>query len=57
LKRLRRAYTCPVELSLDFVGGKWRTVIFAWFEEAAPRASSRMRSRLRLESRLQPSRL
>ena len=37
LKRLRRNYGCPVELSLDFVGGKWRTVILAWLKEAPHR--------------------
>lgn len=33
MKRLRRNYGCPVELSLDFIGGKWRTVILAWLKE------------------------
>ena len=37
MKRLRRNYGCPVELSLDFVGGKWRTVILAWLKEAPHR--------------------
>ena len=37
MKRLRRDYGCPVELSLDFVGGKWRTVILAWLKEAPHR--------------------
>jgi DNA-binding HxlR family transcriptional regulator len=37
LKRLSRNYSCPVELSLDFVGGKWRTVILAWLKEAPHR--------------------
>lgn len=37
LKRLRGNYGCPVELSLDLVGGKWRTVILAWLKEAPHR--------------------
>jgi DNA-binding HxlR family transcriptional regulator len=34
---LRKSYGCPVELSLDVVGGKWRTVILAWLKEAPHR--------------------
>jgi len=37
MKRLSRNYGCPVELSLAFVGGKWRTVILAWLKEAPHR--------------------
>jgi DNA-binding HxlR family transcriptional regulator len=37
LKRLKKTYSCPVELSLDFVGGKWRTVILAWLKESPHR--------------------
>ena len=37
LKKLRRNYGCPVELTLDFIGGKWRTVILAWLKEAPHR--------------------
>ena len=37
MKRLSKNYGCPVELSLDFVGGKWRTVILAWLKEAPHR--------------------
>jgi DNA-binding HxlR family transcriptional regulator len=29
LKRLRKTYGCPVELSLDLLGGKWKPVILA----------------------------
>jgi DNA-binding HxlR family transcriptional regulator len=37
LKRLKKKYSCPVELSLEFVGGKWRTVILSWLKEAPHR--------------------
>jgi DNA-binding HxlR family transcriptional regulator len=29
MKALRRDYGCPVEFSLDCLGGKWKTVILA----------------------------
>lgn len=29
MKRLRKVYGCPVELSLDLLGGKWQAVILA----------------------------
>ena len=28
-RRLRKRYGCPVELALDVLGGKWKTVILA----------------------------
>ncbi len=34
---MKKTYGCPVELSLEFVGGKWRTVILAWLKEAPHR--------------------
>src|SRR5688572_1153598 len=37
LKTLSKIYGCPVELSLEFVGRKWRTVILAWLKEAPHR--------------------
>src|SRR5436190_17943786 len=37
MKRLSRNYGYPVELSLAFVGGKWRTVILAWLKETPHR--------------------
>jgi DNA-binding HxlR family transcriptional regulator len=37
MKRLKKQYGCPVELSLEFVGGKWTTVILAWLKEAPHR--------------------
>jgi DNA-binding HxlR family transcriptional regulator len=29
MKRMRKTYGCPVELSLDLLGGKWKPVILA----------------------------
>lgn len=29
MKQLRKVYGCPVELSLDLLGGKWKPVILA----------------------------
>ena len=43
MKRLRAHYSCPVELSLEFVGGKWKTVILAWVKEA-PRRYGELRA-------------
>lgn len=43
MKGLRTRYSCPVELSLEFVGGKWKTVILAWLKEA-PRRYGELRA-------------
>jgi DNA-binding HxlR family transcriptional regulator len=45
MNTLRRRYGCPVELSLAFVGGKWRTVILAWLKEA-PHRYAELRARM-----------
>jgi DNA-binding HxlR family transcriptional regulator len=29
MNRMRKVYGCPVELSLDLLGGKWKSVILA----------------------------
>lgn len=42
---MKKSYGCPVELSLEFVGGKWRTVILAWLKEA-PHRYSELRERI-----------
>ena len=34
MKQLRARYGCPVELALEFVGGKWKTVILAHLKES-----------------------
>lgn len=44
-KRLKSRYGCPVELSLEFVGGKWTTVILAWLKEA-PHRYGELRTRM-----------
>jgi DNA-binding HxlR family transcriptional regulator len=33
MKRMRKTYGCPVELSLDLLGGKWKSVILARLKE------------------------
>ena len=45
MKRLRARYGCPVELSLEFVGGKWKTVILAWLKEG-PHRYCELRARI-----------
>ena len=37
MKRLRARYGCPVELALDCIGGKWKTVILAWLKQGPMR--------------------
>jgi DNA-binding HxlR family transcriptional regulator len=37
MKRLRAHYGCPVELALEFVGGKWKTVILSYLKESPHR--------------------
>lgn len=45
MKRLRKSYTCPVELAVEFVGGKWKTVILAWLKES-PLRYNELRTRI-----------
>lgn len=45
MKRLRARYGCPVELALEFVGGKWKTVILACLKES-PHRYNELRARL-----------
>jgi DNA-binding HxlR family transcriptional regulator len=45
MKQLRTQYGCPVELALEFVGGKWKTVILARLKEA-PHRYHELRARL-----------
>lgn len=35
--RRARLYGCPVELTLDLIGGKWKTVILARLKQAPMR--------------------
>jgi DNA-binding HxlR family transcriptional regulator len=34
MKRMRKTYGCPVELSLDLLGGKWKSVILARLKDS-----------------------
>lgn len=45
MKRLRARYGCPVELALEFVGGKWKAVILAWLKQA-PHRYGELRARM-----------
>ncbi|QUD86161.1 winged helix-turn-helix transcriptional regulator [Phenylobacterium montanum] len=45
MKRLKARYGCPVELALEFVGGKWKAVILAWLKES-PHRYAELRARL-----------
>lgn len=45
MKKLHRTYNCPVELTLDVLGGKWCTVILAWLKEA-PHRYGELRARI-----------
>ncbi|AQR75239.1 HxlR family transcriptional regulator [Sphingomonas sp. LM7] len=45
MKRLKASYGCPVELALDFVGGKWKTVILARLKEE-PHRYADLRTRI-----------
>ena len=47
LKKLKARYECPVELALEFVGGKWKTVILALLKES-PLRYSELRARIPL---------
>lgn len=39
MKNMKKRYACPVELALEFVGGKWKAVILAWVKEGPHRYS------------------
>ncbi|NUP14347.1 MAG: helix-turn-helix transcriptional regulator [Polyangiaceae bacterium] len=41
---MKRTYGCAVELALDVLGGKWRTVILARIKEGAQRYADLRRS-------------
>lgn len=45
MKRLKTSYGCPVELALDFVGGKWKTIILARLKEE-PHRYADLRARI-----------
>ncbi len=39
MKKLKKHYACPVELALDLVGGKWKSVILARIKQGPRRYS------------------
>jgi DNA-binding HxlR family transcriptional regulator len=39
MKALRKSYGCPVEFSLDVIGGKWKAVILARLKQRSMRYS------------------
>lgn len=43
MKKLKKRYGCATELTLDLVGGKWRTLILAWLKEEPQRFSDLQR--------------
>jgi len=45
MKRLRKTYGCPVELSLDLLGGKWQAVILARLKDE-PLSYAELRQRI-----------
>jgi DNA-binding HxlR family transcriptional regulator len=44
VKRIARLYGCPVELTLDLLGGKWKTVILARLKNCPLRYSELRRA-------------
>lgn len=45
MKQLRAHYDCPTELALEFLHGKWKTVILCWLKQA-PHRYNRLRARM-----------
>jgi DNA-binding HxlR family transcriptional regulator len=52
-----KIYGCPVELSLNLLGGKWKTVILARIEESPMRYSDLRRSIPELSEKVLTDRL
>ena len=42
MNRMRKVYGCPVELSLELLGGKWKSVILAYLKDR-PRSYGELR--------------
>ena len=55
--RLARRYGCPVELSLDVLGGKWRAVILARLKDAPLRYGELRRAIPNLSDKMLSQRL
>jgi DNA-binding HxlR family transcriptional regulator len=54
---MKQTFTCPVELALDVLGGKWRAVILAHVKEGARRYSDLRRSIPRMSEKMLTQRL
>ena len=45
MNRMRKVYGCPVELSLELLGGKWKSVILAYLKDC-PRTYGELRQKV-----------
>ena len=54
---MKQTFTCPVELALDVLGGKWRAVILAHVKEGAQRYSDLRRCIPRMSEKMLTQRL
>jgi len=54
---MSRVYACPVELALDLLGGKWRTVILARLKEGPKRYADLRRLTPRMSEKMLTQRL
>jgi DNA-binding HxlR family transcriptional regulator len=54
---MKQTFTCPVELALDMLGGKWRTVILANIKEGALRYADLRRRIPRMSEKMLTQRL
>lgn len=54
---MSRAYACPVELALDVLGGKWRTVVLAHIKEKPQRYADLRRLVPRMSEKMLTQRL
>jgi DNA-binding HxlR family transcriptional regulator len=54
---MKRSFTCPVELALEVLGGKWRVVILAHVKEGAQRYAELRRRIPRMSEKMLTQRL
>lgn len=54
---MKQTFTCPVELALDVLGGKWRAVILAHIKEGALRYADLRRRIPRMSEKMLTQRL
>lgn len=57
MKRVNELYGCPVELALERIGGKWKTVILARIKEGPVRYGDLRRSIPQLSDKVLTQRL